>query len=148
MKRSDLTAGARPLGLWGQVYLSRDRYGDTDTQNVFGTDLTIDEHLKTNRRGIQAGATGWRIGAIATWSDVLAARLPPAFDGLKLAAREVGGVQIQNAGTIAGNGRSGRPSTSTNQGAVCAKRKRPWARSSQQRTAIQPDSSSATVSSK
>ena len=28
--------------------------------------------------------------------------LPPLFDGLKLAAREVGGVQIQNAGTIAG----------------------------------------------
>ncbi len=25
------------------------------------------------------------------------------FDGLKLAAREVGGVQIQNRGTIAGN---------------------------------------------
>jgi len=29
--------------------------------------------------------------------------LPPLFDGVKLAAREIGGVQIQNAGTIAGN---------------------------------------------
>jgi CO/xanthine dehydrogenase FAD-binding subunit len=29
--------------------------------------------------------------------------LPPAFDGLKAAAREVGSVQIQNRGTIAGN---------------------------------------------
>ena len=28
---------------------------------------------------------------------------PPQFDGLKLAAREVGGVQIQNRGTLAGN---------------------------------------------
>jgi CO/xanthine dehydrogenase FAD-binding subunit len=45
----------------------------------------------------------WRIPALATWSDVIAAKLPPLFDGLKLAAREVGGVQIQNAGTVCGN---------------------------------------------
>jgi CO/xanthine dehydrogenase FAD-binding subunit len=46
----------------------------------------------------------WRIPALVTWSDILADdRLPPLFDGLKLAAREVGGVQIQNAGTICGN---------------------------------------------
>ena len=31
------------------------------------------------------------------------AELPPLFDGLKLAAREVGGVQIQNSGTVGGN---------------------------------------------
>ena len=35
--------------------------------------------------------------------ELLEADLPPLFDGLKQAAREVGGVQIQNAGTIAGN---------------------------------------------
>jgi len=45
----------------------------------------------------------WSIGALATWSDVLGADLPPAFDGLKLAAREVGSVQIQNRATVAGN---------------------------------------------
>jgi CO/xanthine dehydrogenase FAD-binding subunit len=45
----------------------------------------------------------WRIPALATWTDVIEADLPPLFDGLKLAAREVGGVQIQNAGTICGN---------------------------------------------
>jgi CO/xanthine dehydrogenase FAD-binding subunit len=45
----------------------------------------------------------WRIPALATWSDVIAADLPPLFDGLKLAARAVGGVQIQNAGTVCGN---------------------------------------------
>jgi CO/xanthine dehydrogenase FAD-binding subunit len=45
----------------------------------------------------------WRIPALATWTDVLEAPLPPLFDGLKLAAREVGGVQIQNAGTLCGN---------------------------------------------
>lgn len=48
-------------------------------------------------------AAVWRIGALTTWTDVVRADLPPVFDGLKLAAREVGGVQIQNAGTVAGN---------------------------------------------
>jgi CO/xanthine dehydrogenase FAD-binding subunit len=48
-------------------------------------------------------AGGYRIGALTTWSDILAAPLPPAFDGLKAAARQVGGVQIQNRGTIGGN---------------------------------------------
>jgi CO/xanthine dehydrogenase FAD-binding subunit len=45
----------------------------------------------------------WRIGALVTWSDVIAAELPPCFDGLKRAAREVGGRQIQNVATVAGN---------------------------------------------
>jgi CO/xanthine dehydrogenase FAD-binding subunit len=45
----------------------------------------------------------WRIGPLVTWSNVIAAPLPRLFDALKLAAREVGGVQIQNTGTVAGN---------------------------------------------
>jgi CO/xanthine dehydrogenase FAD-binding subunit len=54
-------------------------------------------------RGIAETASEFRIGAATTWSQIIAAELPPWFRGLKLAAREVGGVQIQNAGTIAGN---------------------------------------------
>lgn len=54
-------------------------------------------------RGITRDERGWCIGALTTWTDLIRADLPPAFDGLKAAAREVGGVQIQNAGTIAGN---------------------------------------------
>jgi CO/xanthine dehydrogenase FAD-binding subunit len=54
-------------------------------------------------RGISSTAAGWRLGATATWSELLAADLPPLFDALKQAAREVGGRQIQNAGTLAGN---------------------------------------------
>lgn len=54
-------------------------------------------------RGIARDGQGWRIGAATTWADVLAADLPPAFDALKQAAREVGGLQIQSAGTVAGN---------------------------------------------
>jgi CO/xanthine dehydrogenase FAD-binding subunit len=54
-------------------------------------------------RGIGPTSSGFRIGGATTWSDVIAADLPPAFDMLKEAAREVGSRQIQNAGTIAGN---------------------------------------------
>src|SRR5229473_2785769 len=54
-------------------------------------------------RGILADAAGWRLGATTTWSELLETELPPLFDGLKQAAREVGGRQIQNAGTLAGN---------------------------------------------
>jgi CO/xanthine dehydrogenase FAD-binding subunit len=44
-----------------------------------------------------------RIPALATWTDIVRADLPPAFEGLKAAARSIGGVQIQNRGTLAGN---------------------------------------------
>ncbi len=54
-------------------------------------------------RGIARGPGGWRLGATTTWGELIAADLPPLFDGLKQAARDVGGRQIQNAGTIAGN---------------------------------------------
>ncbi len=54
-------------------------------------------------RGIQDAANHWRIGATVTWGEIAAAELPPLFDGLRQAAREVGGAQVQNAGTLAGN---------------------------------------------
>jgi CO/xanthine dehydrogenase FAD-binding subunit len=54
-------------------------------------------------RGISETGAGWRVGATTTWSELVEAPLPPLFDGLKQAAREVGGRQIQNSGTIAGN---------------------------------------------
>jgi CO/xanthine dehydrogenase FAD-binding subunit len=54
-------------------------------------------------RGIAEEKGDWRIGATTTWSELIETPLPPLFDGLKQAAREVGGRQIQNAGTIAGN---------------------------------------------
>ena len=54
-------------------------------------------------RSIDEHADHWRLGALTTWSDIVRADLPPLFDGLKLSAREVGGVQIQNMGTLGGN---------------------------------------------
>ena len=46
---------------------------------------------------------GWRIPAGATWTGLVETPLPPAFDGLKLAARAIGGLQIQNRATLVGN---------------------------------------------
>lgn len=54
-------------------------------------------------RAIRAEGGGHRLGALATWTDLVRADLPPWFDGYKDAARQVGGIQIQNAGTLAGN---------------------------------------------
>lgn len=62
-------------------------------------DISAIEELK----GIREDAAGMTFGALATWADIRDAVLPRAFDGLKLAAREVGGQQVQNRGTIAGN---------------------------------------------
>jgi CO/xanthine dehydrogenase FAD-binding subunit len=77
------------------------RVGRPRAENVL--DLSALDGLRGISR--QDGATGacWRIGALTTWTDVIEADLPALFDGLKRAAREVGGVQIQNRGTVAGN---------------------------------------------
>ncbi len=45
----------------------------------------------------------WSLGAGVTWSALREAALPPCFDGLKAAAQEIGGLQVQNAGTVVGN---------------------------------------------
>jgi len=54
-------------------------------------------------KGVRDEGDHWRMPALVTWSELLEAKLPPLFDSLKQAAREVGGVQIQNTGTICGN---------------------------------------------
>ena len=66
-------------------------------------DAILDITAVRGLRGIAESKDHWRIGATTTWTDLIEARLPPVFDGLRLAAREIGGVQIQNSGTLAGN---------------------------------------------
>jgi len=73
------------------------RLGRPPTEDVL--DITGLEELR--RIEITPGQV--RIGACVTWSELLQADLPRAFDGLKLAAREIGGIQIQNTATLAGN---------------------------------------------
>ena len=81
--------------------------GGTDVYPALGDHGVLDSVLDVTAipglKGISDEGDHWRIGATTTWSELLSAELPESFDCLKLAGREVGGVQIQNAGTIAGN---------------------------------------------
>lgn len=53
--------------------------------------------------GIAESADGHRLGALTTWTQLIEAPLPAWFDGYKHAASQIGGTQIQNAGTLVGN---------------------------------------------
>ena len=51
-------------------------------------------------RGVADEGDAWRIPALTTWTDLAETPLPPELDGLRAAARTIGGRQIQNAGTV------------------------------------------------
>jgi CO/xanthine dehydrogenase FAD-binding subunit len=53
--------------------------------------------------GISHDPGGTRIGAGVTWSAIASVALPSAFDALKQASRQIGGMQIQNRATVGGN---------------------------------------------
>ena len=53
--------------------------------------------------GIRRLADRFEIGALVTWTEAIESDLPAWFHCVRLAAREVGGRQIQNRGTLAGN---------------------------------------------
>ncbi|WP_203072989.1 FAD binding domain-containing protein [Falsiroseomonas ponticola] len=76
---------------------NRRAWGDPTHKDVL--DITAIPGL----RGIEEGPHGWRLGCLVTWSDIWRAGLPKQFDGLRQAARQVGGQQVQNRGTILGN---------------------------------------------
>jgi len=63
----------------------------------------LDLSRVTELRGIERSASAWRLGSLTTWSDMRRAVLPPALRALQSAAAEIGGVQVQNAGTLGGN---------------------------------------------
>ncbi len=54
-------------------------------------------------RGIVEEEDRFRLGALTTWSEMRRTPLPPAFAGYQKAARGIGGLQVQNRGTLVGN---------------------------------------------
>jgi CO/xanthine dehydrogenase FAD-binding subunit len=66
-------------------------------------DNVIDISALGDLRGVTQLGSYIRIGGLTTWTDIIRTPLPRGFDALKSAAREVGSVQIQNRGTVAGN---------------------------------------------
>ncbi len=81
--------------------------GGTDFYPAQGSKPFRDNVLDINGlaalRGIAETGSHWVIGARTTWTDIIRHPLPPAFDALKQAAREVGSAQIQNVASVAGN---------------------------------------------
>ena len=81
--------------------------GGTDFYPALGERLpsgrVIDITALREIRGISTAAGHIRIGGATTWTEVIRTPLPCCFDALKAAAREIGSVQIQNRGTVAGN---------------------------------------------
>ena len=81
--------------------------GGTDVFPSLGdgslTDTVVDISALRELRGITRDEQYIRVGGLTTWSDIALMPLPRCFDGLKAAAHEIGGVQIQNRGTVAGN---------------------------------------------
>jgi CO/xanthine dehydrogenase FAD-binding subunit len=62
-------------------------------------DITAIERL----RGIRIDKSEAIIGACTTWAEIRDAELPVWFRALKQSAAQVGGEQVQNVGTVAGN---------------------------------------------
>ena len=81
--------------------------GGTDFYPVLGDRVVrgavVDVSGLGELRGVSSNAGYFRIGGLTTWSEIIRTPLPRCFEALKSAAREVGGVQIQNRGTVAGN---------------------------------------------
>jgi CO/xanthine dehydrogenase FAD-binding subunit len=81
--------------------------GGTDFYPALGNrplrENVLDINGLAELRGISETGTHIVVGARTTWTDIVAHRLPPAFNALKEAAREIGSIQIQNTATVAGN---------------------------------------------
>jgi CO/xanthine dehydrogenase FAD-binding subunit len=99
--RLDDALGALEDGSWTLLAGGTDVY-PARVEGHLDTDV-LDITALPGMRAITIADGVVRIPALATWTDVVRHELPAAFDGLKTAARAIGGVQIQNRGTVCGN---------------------------------------------
>jgi len=103
LKPKTLEEAVSLLSLYGGQILA----GGTDFYPALGERLPqgriVDITALREIRSIVVEPEHVRIGGLTTWTEVIRTPLPRCFDGLKAAAREVGSVQIQNRGTVAGN---------------------------------------------
>ncbi|MBI1169904.1 xanthine dehydrogenase family protein subunit M [bacterium] len=104
-----MTPYVRPANLSEAIALAGHGYrplaGGTDLYPGAGRELSgpvLDLTALSELRGFDA-THGLRIGACTSWAAIAEASLPPALRALQQAALQVGGRQIQNAGTIGGN---------------------------------------------
>jgi CO/xanthine dehydrogenase FAD-binding subunit len=81
--------------------------GGTDFYPALGNrplgENVLDINGLAELRGISETDSHIVVGARTTWTELVRHALPPAFDALTEAAKEVGSVQIQNVASVAGN---------------------------------------------
>jgi CO/xanthine dehydrogenase FAD-binding subunit len=103
LQPGNLAAALAALRQPGTVVLA----GGTDFYPALGErafDGTIvDISAVRGLSGMREDAGEIVLGATTTWSEIVRAKLPRGFNALQQAARQVGSLQIQNRGTIAGN---------------------------------------------
>jgi xanthine dehydrogenase small subunit len=66
-------------------------------------DDILDISAVAELKGIVEEQERFRIGALTTWAEMRSAALPPAFAGYRKASSDIGGQQVQNRATLAGN---------------------------------------------
>jgi len=105
LRPTDLAAALASLSAAPRVVLA----GGTD---LYATGVPVPDRLRQavlditaidRLRGIRVEKSELIIGACTTWAEVRDAELPQWLRALKQSASQVGGEQVQNAGTIAGN---------------------------------------------
>ncbi|MCZ8261211.1 MAG: FAD binding domain-containing protein [Beijerinckiaceae bacterium] len=79
------------------AFAQRKAWGDASRADI------LDLSALPGLDAITEDEASWRIGSMVTWAALADAPLPALFDGLKEASRHVGGQQVQNRGTLAGN---------------------------------------------
>ena len=103
LKPKTLSEAVSVLAMSGGQILA----GGTDFYPALGDGLpqgdVVDITSLREIRGIITEDEYIRIGGLTTWTEIVRTPLPQCFDALKSAAREIGSVQIQNRGTVAGN---------------------------------------------
>jgi xanthine dehydrogenase small subunit len=85
------------------AYVGRKAWGDPTHKDI------LDLSAVPGLRSIEVGERDIRLGAVVTWGQLSRTSLSSQFDGIRAAAREVGGEQIQNRGTIVGNACTASP---------------------------------------
>jgi xanthine dehydrogenase small subunit len=85
------------------AYVGRKAWGDPTHKDI------LDLSAVPGLRSIEVGERDIRLGAVVTWGQLSRTSLSSQFDGIRAAARDVGGEQIQNRGTIVGNACTASP---------------------------------------
>ncbi len=96
LAKNDLTIVAGATDLY-PAKTTRNAWGDWHQNSLLDISGLNELH------GCIDSGDHYRIGALTTWSDLIHEPLPGYFDVLKQAAVRVGGIQIQNRATVAGN---------------------------------------------